>query len=425
MSLLVDDPDHHDRLARESRRLLGFAAASRNAAAFGWLDDRGDLTPGRPDFLYVTCRMTHSFALGGLLGFPGAADLVDHGLAALRTTFADEHHGGWFTAVGPDGARADRKWAYPHAFVLLATASASVAGRAGARDLLEQAAEVLRTHFWDEEAGMLLEEWDAAFSTLSDYRGANANMHGVEAMLAAADATGDEAWLTRAERVAGRMVDAAHRHRWRLPEHYDAAWRPDHTYGSEHPDDPFKPYGTMPGHSLEWARLLLHLRAGLRAPGRAVPDWITRSAVALAERAISDGWAADGAPGFVYTVDPEGRPLIRQRLHWVLCEALGAAACLWRVTGDEIWAHRYAEWWSHAETAFIDPTGSWHHELDPAGRPAAKIRPGKADAYHALQATLLPRVTITASLAGSLAARRAAGGEAEPEADRPAGTMDA
>src|SRR5690606_5407221 len=49
MSLLVDDPDHHDRLARESRRLLRFAAASRHAAAFGRLDERGDPAPGRPD----------------------------------------------------------------------------------------------------------------------------------------------------------------------------------------------------------------------------------------------------------------------------------------------------------------------------------------------------------------------------------------
>ena len=36
---------------------------------------------------------------------------------------------------------------------------------------------------------MVVEEWDEAFTTLDAYRGVNANMHTVEALLAAADAT--------------------------------------------------------------------------------------------------------------------------------------------------------------------------------------------------------------------------------------------
>ena len=38
---------------------------------------------------------------------------------------------------------------------------------------------------------MVVEQWDETFSTLDDYRGVNANMHTVEAFLAAADALGD------------------------------------------------------------------------------------------------------------------------------------------------------------------------------------------------------------------------------------------
>ena len=32
----------------------------------------------------------------------------------------------------------------------------------------------------------------------------------------------------------------------------------------------------------------------------------------------------------VYTVDFEGTPVVRERMHWVVCEAIGAAASLHR-----------------------------------------------------------------------------------------------
>jgi sulfoquinovose isomerase len=117
----------------------------------------------------------------------------------------------------------------------------------------------------------------------------------------------------------------------------------------------------------------------------------------------------DGAPGFAYTVDWDGRPRVRQRLHWVLCEGLGAATVLWRVTGRTAYRDRYAEWWQYADRYLIDREhGSWHHELDPENRPAATIRPGKADVYHAFQATLLPRVPLAPSLATAIEARSTA-----------------
>ena len=55
--------------------------------------------------------------------------------------------------------------------------------------LLHRALEVFDEHFWDADAAMVVETWDRAFSVLSDYRGVNANMHAVEALLAAYDVT--------------------------------------------------------------------------------------------------------------------------------------------------------------------------------------------------------------------------------------------
>ena len=135
--------------------------------------------------------MTHVYAIGHLLGRPGSAALVDHGLDALRGAFHDAEHGGWFAEVARDGTPVDTdKAAYPHAFVILATSSATAAGRPGARALLDEALAVVRAAVLGRRGGMSVEQWDRTFTTLDGYRGVNANMHTVEAYLAAADVDG-------------------------------------------------------------------------------------------------------------------------------------------------------------------------------------------------------------------------------------------
>ena len=65
------------------------------------------------------------------------------------------------------------------------------------------------------------------WSRLDPYRGVNANMHAVEARLAAYDATGERAHLDRALHVTARVADDwARSHDWRVPEHFDPDWRP-------------------------------------------------------------------------------------------------------------------------------------------------------------------------------------------------------
>ena len=118
-----------------------------------------DVARGLP--LWINARMTHVFSLGVLLGRDGDATLVDHGLAALGGAFRDGEHGGWYGQLETGGEPASTsKTAYEHAFVLLATSSAALAGRPGARDLLDEAIGVVEARFWDEEAGAFLEEWD-------------------------------------------------------------------------------------------------------------------------------------------------------------------------------------------------------------------------------------------------------------------------
>ncbi|WP_149203178.1 AGE family epimerase/isomerase [Actinotalea subterranea] len=406
----LDAPAHHRWLEGETDRLLTFGRGARvPEGGFGWLDDDGRLVEGRPTELWITCRMTYVFALGSLLGRPGCGALADHGLAALAGRFKDARHGGWFAAVGPDGpegADAELKGAYPHAFVVLATASAAAAGRPGARELLDEALAVSLEHFWDDEAGMVVESWDRTFSTSEEYRGVNANMHTVEAYLAAADVTGDRAWLDRAARITERVVhQLARGNAWRIPEHFDTDWQPVLDYNADAPAHPFRPYGATIGHWLEWARLTLHVRAALLALGDDVDAWMVEDATALFDASVAEGWDVDGAPGFVYTVDWEGRPVVRERMHWVVCEALGAAAALFAVTGDARFDAWYRTWWDYASEHLMDRVGgSWWHELGVDNTVTRTVWAGKADLYHAVQATLIPRLPLAPVLAPSLAA---------------------
>ena len=391
-------PSHREWLAAESARLLAFARGSRVDGGFGWLDAGGALEPGRPLQLWITARMTHVFALGDLLGQPGCGPLADHGLRALRERFADGEHGGWFPEIGEAGPRGDKE-AYPHSFVLLAAASGALAGREPAAALLDDAVRMVEQRFWSEEEGACLESWDRAWTVSEAYRGANANMHMVEAFLAAGDATGDATWYARAARVAERLIGGAARAEgWRVVEHFDDAWNPLPDYNRDDPRHRFRPFGVTPGHGLEWARLLLDVHAGLDAP----PGWLVEAARGLFERAMADGWIAEGG-GILYTTDLDGHPVVSDRLHWVVTEAIGAAATLHAATGADEYEDWYRRLWDFAALHLLDrERGSWHHELDESLRPSERTWTGKPDVYHAFQATLIPRLPPRPSLAGAL-----------------------
>jgi mannose/cellobiose epimerase-like protein (N-acyl-D-glucosamine 2-epimerase family) len=148
--------------------------------------------------------------------------------------------------------------------------------------------------------------------------------------------------------------------------------------------------------------LSVHLAAAL---GADAPAWILDEAQQLFAAAASDGWAVDGAPGFVYTTNWDGTPVARARMHWVAAEAIGAAAVLHRATGDATYADLSSTWWAYAQTYLIDPAGSWYHELSPDNRPTSGSWSGKPDVYHAVQVTLLPRLPLAPALSSAVATR--------------------
>ncbi|GLU48170.1 AGE family epimerase/isomerase [Nocardiopsis ansamitocini] len=396
---------HRVWLDNEALRLLEFvSAADHPATGFGWLGADGSVVAEQGVHTWVTARMTHVFALAHLDGVPGAGRLADHGVQALRGALRDDEHGGWFAALNADGSPSDdRKDAYQHAFVLLAASSAALAGRPGADALLTDIGNVIEERFWDEATGRCREGGTRDWGATEDYRGANSNMHMVEAFLAAADATGSSVWARRALRIAEFFVhEVAGTRGWRLPEHFTTDWEPVADYNSDDRAHPFRPYGVTVGHVLEWARLLVNLETSLEK----APDWLLADAEAMFSFAVERGWSVDGAEGFVYTLDYDDTPVVRARMHWVVAEAIAVAAVLGLRTGDERYEHWYRVWWDHAAAHLIDTEkGSWHHELDAVslGVPEGATWSGKPDAYHAYQTVLLPRLPLAGSLAGALA----------------------
>ena len=413
--LLEPDPDLRDWRLAEAGRLLDWAAGSVHpAGGFGWRlrDGSLDLDRGRP--LWLGCRMVHCLSLGHLLGpalrpvlgRPSDGDLAAAGVRALREQYRDHEHGGWWADADRPGE--GRKEAYGHAFVVLAGSTATIAGVPGAEDLLADALATIDRHFWDAEEQMPVESWDAAFTEPEDYRGGNAAMHLVEALLAAGDATGDQEWARRALAVGRRMADQAAARQWRMPEHFDTRWQVVEDYNAEDPRHPFRPYGVTPGHAFEWARLLLGVRAVLPEA-----DDLLEPARRLAEQAWTDAWddASDdggdpGTGGLLYTTAPDGRPVVTERFHWVACEAVAAAWALAGATGDPRWAERYSTLWQHVRDLFVDADrpGAWWHELSSENRPVERTWVGAPDTYHALQAVLLPSTDLAVGLPRSLAA---------------------
>jgi sulfoquinovose isomerase len=389
-------------LEAECQRLLDFGRHFPHPlGGAAWLDVTGQPDMSRPVYTWITARMVHVYALGHLMGRAGDLDLAVQALAGLTGRLTDRTSGGWVTCVDAAGEIPDEKACYTHAFVVLAASSGAVAGLPGARDLLTEALEVWNRRFFDAEAGMYADSWNRGFTQLSDYRGVNANMHGVEALLAAADVTGDQVLRERALGVTRRVaLEFAQTHAWRIPEHFTPGWEPQLEHNRDRPDDQFQPYGATIGHGLEWSRLLLHLEASLPDP----PDWLLPAAEALFDRAVVDGWAVDGADGFVYTTDWDGTPVVRDRMHWVLAEAIAAAAALRTRTGDDRYAELATTWWAYAERYLFDRKyGSWHHQLDASNHFTNTVWPGKPDLYHAVQATLIPRLPLAPSMATALA----------------------
>lgn len=393
-------PYHRRWLMDQANGLFDFFQyhAMNPKGGFFDLDDHGNPLggPNPTRGIHASARMVHCYSIGYLLGRPGAGDIIDHGMRYLWESHRDAKHGGYFWQVNDDGAADPSKQGYGHAFVLLAAASAKVAGHPLAERMLADITEVLETRFWEPNNGAIAEEFARDWSPINGgrYRGQNSNMHLTEALMATFEATGDNVYLDKAECIADLVIrHSAGSVGFRVPEHFDPNWMIDTDY--YYPDEMFRPAGTTPGHWLEWSRLVLQLWS----LGGKKHGWMPVAAKALFVQALSLGWDKENS-GFFYTLDWSDKPAKTNKLWWPMCEAVGAAHFLnEHLPSDRFYEDTYRLIWGTIASRFIDhKNGGWHEELTEEMTPVHTLFPGKGDIYHALQACLIPLFPATGSL---------------------------
>jgi sulfoquinovose isomerase len=380
----LSSPEHHEWLRDEERRLLQFptmvVTGIGDAVVFS---RRGTPIEGRVARTFDTARLAHVHALAALRGEPGARCVA----TALLSRLAGYAATGW--PEHPDAVDEPQSL-YTLSFVILAASTGTRIGH-GPSELMLRASLARLDDVFSERGLALGRDRVDRHGEVSPYRGLNGNMHLTEALFAAADVTGDADLRARATSICEFVVEIAAERDGRICEH----WNPRPELNRDRLDDWFVPYGATVGHGLEWARLI----AQTAGTG---PSGLLGDVSSIFDRAAMDGWSVDGEPGWIYTTDWIGRPVVRDRFHWVAAEAIAAAAVLWSLTGDDRYATRYEEWLDYAATHLIDRRdGSWHHRLDATHRPVEDS--SKPDLYHAYQAMLIPQLPVRTSVAQAVA----------------------
>lgn len=399
----IDTDENRLFLKEMTGELLDFGKNFPSPGGGSWyLEDDGTPRKEHPRETWITARMAHVYSIGTILGYAGSKELAESAVEGLRGELHDDVYGGWYAGLTSDNGILPSKQCYAHAFVMLAASSAVLAGIEGADDLLKNAVDIYDKKFWNEDEGLACDTWNTEFTVLDDYRGLNSNMHSVEAFMAIADATGDAGYRERAGRVIRRIRKWAENNEYRIPEHYTKDWEIQLQLNIDKKDDQFKPYGATPGHGIEWSRLILQWALSMfRKESKEYADW-RNFAEKLYERAVSDGWNADGAPGIVYTTDWEGRPVVHDRMHWTLAEAINTSACLYGVTKNPVYAQNYSDFMKYLDKYVRDKkNGSWFHQLSRNNEVIRTVWPGKPDIYHAFQATLIPYHRADMSIAAA------------------------
>ena len=367
-----------------------------------YLGDDGTPWKDRNRETWITSRMLHVYSIGTMLGDKGSKALAE---SALKGALKDTEHGGWYSGLRADGEILPNKQCYAHAFVILSASSAMLAKIDGAEELLKEALELFDLRFWDEKEKLCVDTWNTEFTVLDDYRGLNANMHTVEAFLAVADVLSDEKYRQRAGGIIEHVIKWLSENSFRIPEHFTKDWKEDLECNKEQPSDQFKPYGATPGHGIEWARLIIQwaLSTYRTESSSILTGKYVEAAKALYNRAIKDAWNVDGAEGLVYTTDWEGNPVIHDRMHWTLAEAINTSSVLWQITNNRRYAEDYSKFMKYLDEKVLDhENGSWFHQLNEKNEVIGTVWPGKSDLYHAFQATWIPYGNAAVSIASDV-----------------------
>lgn len=390
-------PDFHSRETllnhiRHTRQFYDSRCVDPSGGFYHFYKDDGTVYDATTRHLVSSTRFIFTHAMAWRQ-FGEAADQqrLRHGLAFLRDAHRSKDTGGYAWQLdwnnGEGRVTDGTNHCYGLAFVLLAYSHALMAGETQARVWIDETFDLMERRFWDAKYGLYADEASADWSKLDDYRGQNANMHACEALIAAFEATGERAFLLRAETLARnitqRQAALAGDLIW---EHYHADWSVDTEYNRNDKSNIFRPWGYQPGHLTEWAKLLLLLeRHGDQLEGG--KDWLLPRAVELFNAAMDKAWDAQHG-GIHYGFAPDDSICDDLKYFWVQAESLATAALLGARTGEASYWTWYDKIWAYSWEHFVDHKyGAWYRILgaDNSKLTDEKSPAGKVD-YHTMGA---------------------------------------
>ncbi|SDM55048.1 Mannose or cellobiose epimerase, N-acyl-D-glucosamine 2-epimerase family [Fictibacillus solisalsi] len=329
--------------------------------------------------LVGTSRFIYLFSTGALLGGPAwCKEAAAKGLDFLCGHHLDKKHGGFYLELIGQIPTNKEKYMYGHAFAFLAAIMAQKAGIDDAKHLASSIFNEIERHFWDRDYGLYKDHYSENWGALSPYRGQNANMHMCEALIAAYETTRQQKFLDRAVLLARNVtLGLAAQSGGMIWEHFDKDWRIDWSYNKGNTKDEMRPYGFIPGHSIEWSKLLLLLERHLPQ------DWMLPRALELYREGMNRGWDKQFG-GFFYSLDPNKQPIDHDKNYWVVAEALASSALFARRTGQAEFKEWYGSVLDYASKNFIDHEhGGWYKLLNRENQKYSntKSRAPKTD-YH-------------------------------------------
>jgi mannose/cellobiose epimerase-like protein (N-acyl-D-glucosamine 2-epimerase family) len=384
MSIFRDfaDPDFLEEHVKRTMAFYDPVARDPAGGFFQNFRDDGSVFDADSRHLVSSARFAFNYAMAARhFGREDYLAWAAHGLDYLETRHR-QGSGGYAWTLDARGVTDATNHCYGLAFVMVAGATALLAGLEAGRRTLDAAWEAMERHFWDADHGLYKDEASADFAIVSPYRGQNANMHACEALLWAFEATGEGRFLERAaviaDHVTRRQAALAGGLVW---EHYRPDWSVDWDYNRDNPKHLFRPWGFQPGHQTEWAKLLLILDRHLPRP------WHLGTARMLFDRAVELAWD-EAHGGLCYGFDPQGRICDGDKYFWVQAESFAAAKLLELATGEARYGARYQQLWQYSWDHMIDHRhGAWFRILTRDNRKYDDLKSplGKTD-YHTMGA---------------------------------------
>lgn len=345
--------------------------------------DDGTIYDAKTKHLVSSTRFIFNYSMASInLKNDEYFNLVKHGIDYLRNFHLNKLTGGYSWILESNQVKDSTNYCYGFAFVLLAYAMAFKAGLDEAKEYIEETFKKMDEYFWEDEFGLYADEISADWSTVSKYRGQNANMHSCEALIAAYEATNEQKYLDRAliisDNICNRQAAQADGLIW---EHYSSEWKIDWSFNKDKPDDLFRPWGFQVGHLTEWSKLLLILERYVNK------DWLLPRAIELFEDAVEMGWDEKN-DGLFYGFAPNGDICDRDKYFWVQAESFAAAALLVNRTKDAKYWDWYERIWQFSWKHMIDHNyGAWFRILDGKNNKYDDLKSpaGKTD-YHTMGA---------------------------------------